>query len=1696
MPPPVRHPGRSAPRGENAQTVIAHWHSEFDTSRDGIFLTDIRSTIVCCNRAATALIGLPAEEIIGNKCYLVVHNTKAPIAICPLKAVRRHKRSEVIRVSQGGFDLEIKVTPILDENGRFLGTVHVMKDITGHDAMKRKLQRSEEFLRRLLRNMSDAVAVIGRDYTIQEVNERFIALYGPAGENKEDSIGKKCYEATHRLSTPCGKDHPCPLKDILEGRYRSPYRHIHRAADGSKRVIELTAFPLPGPDGEVERIVEIHHDVTERERLHDELTRRESQLRATLYSIGDAVIATDKEGLVAMMNPVAEELTGWKESEALGRPLKEVFHILNEETRTEAEDPVSRVLREGIVIGLGNHTILIARDGTERPIADAGAPILDIEGNITGVVLVFRDQSEERRAQRAIQEARQLAEGIVETVREPLVVLDSDLRIVSANRAFYRTFRTTPKTTKGRLLYELDDGQWNIPELRRLLGDILPKNTSFEDFEIEHEFVRIGRRTMRLNARRLSHEGGKALILLAIEDITEREQALQALRDSEERYRNLVTSLPMLIYALSTDGKFTFLNPAFETITGWPAKEWLGRSFEELILPEDHPLVRERFARALNTTRTRTTITIRIRTANGEPRTLEVLGIAHRKEGRVIGVTGFAHDITERVRHAREMEALAHIAEAVGETTSLRPLLERILKAACDAIPSAEKGSILLAEPDGTLRIHALHGYTDKRIYDMAFAGTGGYSALTARERRPLIISDARRNKTIRYNGEIEEARAIQSAIAVPLMVQERLIGVITLDNASRKNAFREHDLRLLINIASTAALVIDNARFLEETLRKKAETTALLETSLALDYLDLESTMHTIGRRAKELFDADGCRIFLLEPDGETLRCLLALHKRARAVKEMRIKVGQGVTGDIARTGRAEIVNDMLGDPRAIQVPGTPREQEAMMFTPLTDQGRVIGVMSISRLEGKPPFQPQDLELFKGLGALAASAITSARLYEEIRRRLIEMESLHRAGQSLLAARLDPKATYAALHKAVKATMPCEAFAIVLESEDGEKYHAVYLYDKGGHASPRDIPKGEGLSGQVISSGQSICINDYTPESDIPAVHFGDPEPVRSILAVPIPRGNRTIGMLTTQSYRSYAYDESHRIFLETLANHFAAVLENTHLYQQTRARLRELEVLYESARSFSNLMSPEEIGQRLVDIMAEHLEWHHAVIRTCDPKRKTFRLLAFHLPKEIMDAASREEIVTHLQKSVPDIHTGLSGRAVREGRALRVPDVSKAAGYTPTYPGIRSGMYVPIKGPQGILGVISVESTRSNAFSESDERLLVALANQTAIALANAHLFQQIQQQVKRLSMLRTIDSTITATLDLRLTLNIILEQATNGLEVDAACILLHEPHLQTLHYAAERGFRTTFPRKIRIRLGEGYAGRVALERRPLYIPYLSRDTGSLGNVQHASCERFVAYAAIPLIAKGEVKGVLEVFHRSPLDFTKDWKRFFETLAQQAAIAIDNAQLFASLERRNIELTIAYDTTIESLIKALELRDKDTEGHTKNVTELTIRLARAMGLKEEEIIHIRRGALLHDLGKIAVPDAILHKAGPLSEEEWKIMRRHPQYAHEILSPIAYLRPALDIPYCHHERWDGSGYPRRLKGEEIPLPARIFAVADVWDALTSDRPYRKAWPREKAIEYIRQQAGKHFDPEVVQIFLEIIEQSLPRTTE
>ncbi len=481
-----------------------------------------------------------------------------------------------------------------------------------------------------------------------------------------------------------------------------------------------------------------------------------------------------------------------------------------------------------------------------------------------------------------------------------------------------------------------------------------------------------------------------------------------------------------------------------------------------------------------------------------------------------------------------------------------------------------------------------------------------------------------------------------------------------------------------------------------------------------------------------------------------------------------------------------------------------------------------------------------------------------------------------------------------------------------------------------------------------------------------------------------------------------------------------------------------------------------------------------------------------------------------------------GLGKLILRDKKPIVINDVhsdSRLSNFTAMYKGgyeFISYAGAPMIVGDKVIGIIGVySSNKLIRFTETDVKHLQIIANPVGALIANDILFKDLKNQalelekqiqvrleseqkaihqLEHIHVLHEIDLLITSGANLEANLHSVLRRVQVQLRVDAVEILLLNPASFLLEYKSGIGFHLQDHFTAKLDLTEGFAGKIALEKQSkIILNIFEYSNVSSKFTEWVRKEGFRAYGGVPLISKGEIKGVMEVYSRTALPDDPDWLEFFENLGTQAAIAIDNAQLFEGLQKTNTELLRAYETTLEGWSRAMDLRDKDTEGHTQRVAQITVELATRLGIRGEEITQIKRGALLHDIGKIGVPDSILLKPGPLTDEEWGIMEMHPVYAYEMIYPIEYLRPAIDIPYCHHEKWNGTGYPRGLKGEEIPIAARIFTLVDVWDALTSDRPYRKGWPPEKVWNYIQELSGVQFDPRITRIFLNLMMDQSPK---
>ncbi len=357
-----------------------------------------------------------------------------------------------------------------------------------------------------------------------------------------------------------------------------------------------------------------------------------------------------------------------------------------------------------------------------------------------------------------------------------------------------------------------------------------------------------------------------------------------------------------------------------------------------------------------------------------------------------------------------------------------------------------------------------------------------------------------------------------------------------------------------------------------------------------------------------------------------------------------------------------------------------------------------------------------------------------------------------------------------------------------------------------------------------------------------------------------------------------------------------------------------------------------------------------------------------------------------------------------------------------------------------------------------------------------------RRLETQLARSQAVHRLDTTVLLNTPITSVIDTALDVLTQELDVDAVGVFRLDSARRHLRPLAGRRLPDDLPS---IPAGRGIGGEAARTRRAVTVldahVDTDHDTTYLNDIGMRGC------LAVPLTSLGGLEGALELFTRGPLVLDHDAQVFTETIAHQVSLAMQRDALLIDLHTANLDLEDAYDRTIEGWATALDLRDEDTAGHSQRVTDLTLRLAQRLGLPDEDLQHLRRGALLHDIGKMALPDAILLKPGKLTDDEFAVIMRHPTHAYNLLKDIPYLQPALPIPHHHHERWDGTGYPDGLSGEDIPLPARIFAVVDVYDALTSDRPYRPAWTHDAAIEHIRTQAGTHFDPRIVDAFLQLV---------
>jgi PAS domain S-box-containing protein len=704
-----------------------------------------------------------------------------------------------------------------------------------------------------------------------------------------------------------------------------------------------------------------------------------------------------------------------------------------------------------------------------------------------------------------------------------------------------------------------------------------------------------------------------------------------------------------------------------------------------------------------------------------------------------------------------------------------------------------------------------------------------------------------------------------------------------------------------------------------------------------------------------------------------------------------------------------------------------------------------------------------------------------------ELKQRERELEAIVNVSSALRSAQTRNEMLPVILDQAAKLLNATDSLIWLVDPASGELV-CEYALGQAAKMIGVHMSSDTGVVARIVSSGAPYLNIESAPDLQL-KMQEQRRELFHSVAGVPLVAYDHVLGALVINSINMLTPEDLR--LLSVIADIAANAINRTTLHEQTVHRSEQLVNVNTFGRSFAETLEVPEVFNRL----------HHAIEQLW-PEVNAIRLLEFDSDLKLINSVFVAEDGKELPgSSLPPTTLDPKGedalsqailtqKPIFTSRLSRQLDLAKTGRIDPTPQSVLS---VPMLTRGNVIGSIQVESRGRNRFTQEDAGFMSVLANTAAVAIENANLFNETKQRLEQVQALHEIESTINSNLDLQVIFNVVLSQTLTLLQTDAASVYILRPQTNMLELVASKGLPFYKTEHHHLRVNESLAGRAVIERRTIRIPDLEKSAFQDLVPKTYVAERFISYYAVPLIAKGQVKGVLELFYHVLFIPQLEWEGFLDTLTAQMATAIDNITLFESLQRSNMELALAYDTTLEGWLRAMDLRDKETEGHTTRVTEMTVQLARMMGFGENELVHVRRGAMLHDIGKIGIPDSILLKPGPLTAEERKQIEKHPQFAYDLLYPITYLRPVLDIPYCHHERWDGSGYPRHLKGEAIPLTARIFAVVDVWDALTSDRPYRRAWSEEKALKYIQEQSGKQFDPPIVEAFLKFLKETHPQ---
>ena len=1334
--------------------------------------------------------------------------------------------------------------------------------------------------------------------------------------------------------------------------------------------------------------------------------------------------------------------------------------------------------------------------------------------------------------EQALLRQRDLVINISETSPLGITIVDRDGTITYANARAEQVLGVSKSQIAAR---KYNAPEWKLTDYQGnpLSENDLPfsqvMNTKRPVYNIRHAIEKPdGRRVLLvINAAPLFDEDYQVDGMVAtLEDVTDQLEADAEFRRLQDFNTSIVQNISEGIVMQDAEGIFTFVNPSAAKMLEYSPEELIGQDGKFITPPDQYEIIEQADLRRQQGLADRYEIDLITKTGRRFPILVSGSPRTEPRSGKYLGTLAVFTDISEQKQAEKIRQAQRDLAVQLSATAGIENILRLCLEAVIDNT-TMEAGGIYLVHPEtGDLYLRISQGLSPGFLEKVSYYPADSPSTQQSMQGKPIYLCLS--EMTLPEDDYRLQERLVCVA-SLPIKFEGKIIAV--LNAASRSDEIISDPTKNLLEaIATQIGSAVARAQA-EDQLKKRADQLALLNDvgEKIAAVLDLPSVLDLTARLIHTSFGYQHVAVFLVDHE-ENIAIMRTLAGDFKDLFpfEHTVKLGLGVVGTSALENRSILANNVETDPHYVNFFPDIIHSRAELVVPIQIGGEVVGVIDIQSLQVNA-FDESDVQVMETLADQVAVAIHNAKLHESVQKELIERKRIESAlreseekfrnivqsspmGMHMYQIEADGKLVFidsnpAADHilgidnhqfvgKSIEEAFPGLVDTIVpekyrLAATTGQSWKTEQIdYDENQIQGAFEVYAFQTSPGRMAALFLEITERKRAEEAlrhsenTLSSIFRAAPTGIGLVSDRVLLQVNQRVCEMT-----GYAQEEligqSARILYPTNEDYeyvgrekYRQIREHGTGTVETRWQRRDGEII--DVLMSSTPIDPEDwsVGVTFTALdITERKKVMEALRRSENALSSIFRVA----PTGI--GLISEHILLQVNERICEMTDFKREELVGKNIQMLFPTQKHFEYY------LRE-LYRQIKS----LGSGNIETRWQTKNGEAIDVLLGATPVDpddlsvgitfTALDITERKLAEtRIQRQLRRLAALNQIDAAITGNLDLDHVIAILLEQTIRQLGVDAASVLLYESATQTLEYYAGQGFQTASIQSAKIRLGQDFAGRVALERRTIKATieedsFLACDTFAQ--------EGFCVYYGVPLVARGQVKGVLEVFHHESLNPTSGWLSFLETLAGQAAIAVENAEMVDNLERSNLELRLAYNNTLEGWAKALELRDFETEGHSRRVTDMTIRLARMVGIPEEELVHVQRGALLHDIGKMGIPDQILLKNGPLDDAEWKIMRMHPVYAYEMLLSIDFLRPALDIPRYHHEKWDGSGYPYSLKREEIPLAARVFAVVDVWDALTSNRPYRTAWPENKVFDLIRSESGKHFDPQVVAAFMRI----------